>query len=141
MYLMRYFHSNLENIDWTIKIMCDIKTIIIDDARLVRTELKKMLEIYPRVKVIGEAANGRDAITLIKELKPALVFLDIQMPFVSGLEVLQSVEVDFQVIFISSYGKYLPEARNYDALDFLMKPINKDKLGIALKKMNKQFVK
>ena len=83
--------------------MDQLKAIIIDDMRLIRTELKHLLSEYPDIKVVGEAANADTAVQLVFTLKPDVVFLDIYMPGQSGFEFLDNVKRDFNVIFISSF--------------------------------------
>ena len=113
-----------------------LTAIIVDDARFIRTELNALLKEHPQIKVIGEASNGREAVEVIRELNPDVVFLDINLPIMSGFEVLHQVEHNFKIIFISSYNKFLDEVPNYNAVDFLMKPINKEKLNLAVKKLD-----
>ncbi len=115
--------------------MDQLRVIIIDDVRLIRVELRTMLSEYPEVEVVGEAGNVADALPLISELKPDLVFLDIRLPDLSGFDLLDKTEADFKVIFISSYDKYIPKARTYNPVDFLLKPINKKKLYKAIQKV------
>jgi two-component system, LytTR family, response regulator len=112
-----------------------LKAIIVDDVKLIRTELIALLKEHQKIEVIGEASNGKEAIEVIKKLNPDVVFLDIHMTKYSGFDVLNKVENKFQLIFISSYDKFLPEAQHYNAVDFLMKPINKNKLLIAVEKL------
>ncbi len=109
-----------------------LKTLIIDDVKAIRLELKFLLEEFPRIEVIGEAASGKDAIEIINKLKPEVIFLDIQLPVISGLQVLEACRGNFKVIIISSFDKYLSEAQKYNIVDFLMKPINKEKLNKAV---------
>jgi two-component system LytT family response regulator len=94
-----------------------------------------MLSEYPHIKVIGEAANTVEAIPLIMKLKPDVVFLDIHMPGLSGFDLLYRMNVNFKVIFISSYDRYREKAKKHNAVDFLLKPINKEKLGKAVQKL------
>ncbi len=116
--------------------MDQFKTIIVDDVRLIRKELKNMLNKYPNIQVVGEASNGEEAIQLISEVKPDLVFLDIHLPKLSGFDLLDRIDVDFKVIFISSfYDKFSAKAQHYNPVDFLMKPINKEKLSRAIGKI------
>ncbi len=106
-----------------------IKTLIIDDEWLIRSELKSMLMQYSNLNVIGEASNLSDAIQLFNELKPDLIFLDIQLPDGSGFDFLKSVTGDFKLIFITAFDQYSSLAKKYKPLDYLMKPINKHKLS------------
>lgn len=112
-----------------------LKTIIVDDAELIRDELKFLLKEHSQIEVVGEASDGEEAIETICNLKPDVVFLDIDMPLLSGFQVLDKVKRDFKLIFISSFSKYLSISTNYNPVDFLMKPINKTKLREAVKKL------
>ena len=116
--------------------MDHLKAIIVDDIRLIRTELKHMLSEYPEIKVVGEAANADQASQLVSDLKPDVVFLDIHLPGHSGFDFLSNFNVDFKVIFISAFhNKYSKDAQKYKPVDFLMKPINKQKLSKAIQKL------
>ena len=116
-------------------IMEEIKTIIIDDVKLIRTELKSLLNPYPNIKVVGEAAKVQDAIMLVKKENIDLVFLDIQLSGQSGFDFLEQVEANLKIIFVSSFDKYMPQAQKYNPVDFLMKPIDKKKLDLAIQKV------
>ncbi len=116
--------------------MNKLKTVIVDDVQLIRAELKSLLSEHTDIKVIGEASNGKTAIKVIKELKPDVVFLDIQMPVLSGFQMLETIDVNFKVILISSFNKYMPEAQKYNIVDFLMKPINKRQLAVAIQRLS-----
>jgi len=117
-----------------------MKAIIVDDVKLIRVELKAMLAQYPIIEIIGEANNGKKAKELIEELNPDIVFLDIHLPLLTGFQLLDSLEPEFQVVFISSFDKYIPEAQKYKFTDFLMKPIRKEKLDSAVKKIVDSFM-
>lgn len=112
-----------------------LKTLIIDDEWLIRSELKTMLDQYPNIDVIGEAANVMEAIKLYEAMKPDLVFLDIHMPRGSGFDFLDQVNGDFKLVFITAFDQYLDEAKKYQAIDYLMKPISKDKLLKVIQKL------
>jgi len=112
-----------------------IKTLIIDDEWLIRSELKTMLGQYPNIDVIGEAANIKEAVKLCTDLKPDLVFLDIHIPGGSGFDFLSQVNGDFKLVFITAFDQYLDEAKKYQAIDYLMKPISKDKLLKVIQKL------
>ncbi len=113
-----------------------MKTIIVDDAEFIRIELKFMLKEHPEIEVVGEASDGEEAIELISNLKPDVVFMDIDLPLLSGFQVLDKLKRDFKLIFISSYSKFLPMSANYNPVDFLMKPINKTRLQEAVKMLH-----
>ena len=111
-----------------------IKTILVDDERLAREELKKLLETFKEIKVIGEAANADDALEKIEELKPDLVFLDIQMPGKTGFDLLEDlIDVPY-VIFATAYDEYALKAFEVNALDYLVKPIETERLKNAVEK-------
>ncbi|MCU0645668.1 MAG: response regulator [bacterium] len=112
-----------------------IKTLIIDDEWLIRSELKTMLVQYPNIDVIGEAANVMDALKLYETMKPDLVFLDIQLPGGSGFDFLSRVNGNFKLVFITAFDQFLNEAKRYRAIDYLMKPISKDKLSRVIRKL------
>lgn len=112
-----------------------IKTLIIDDEWLIRSELKTMLVQYPNIDVIGEAANVMEAVNLCEAMKPDLVFLDIQLPGGSGFDFLARVNGSFKLVFITAFDQFLNEAKQYRAIDYLMKPISKDKLSRVIRKL------
>ena len=109
--------------------------IIIDDERLARNELKKLLTEYPEVEVIGEAANVDEAIKLIEELMPDLIFLDIQMPAKTGFDLLAELDTVPSVIFTTAHDEYALKAFEVNALDYLLKPIDPKRLSDAIQKV------
>ena len=108
--------------------------IIIDDERLARNELKKMLALHPEIEVIGEAANVDEGLNLINELTPDLILLDVQMPVKTGFDLLQELERLPAVIFTTAYDEYAIRAFEVNALDYLLKPIDPKRLSDALQK-------
>jgi two-component system, LytTR family, response regulator len=111
------------------------KALIIDDERLARNELKKLLAEFPEVEVIGEAANASEGIEKIELLSPDLIFLDIQMPGKTGFEMLEELDRAPHVIFTTAYDEYALKAFDVNALDYLMKPVEPKRLGDALQKL------
>ncbi|RYY63672.1 MAG: response regulator, partial [Chitinophagaceae bacterium] len=111
------------------------KAIIIDDERLARNELKKLLSDFPEVEVIGEAANAAEGIEKIESLMPDLIFLDIQMPGKTGFDMLMELEKAPHVIFTTAYDEFALKAFEVNALDYLMKPVEPKRLADALHKM------
>ncbi len=111
------------------------KTLIIEDEWLIRAELKSMLSHYPHIQVVGEAASMAEAIKLYNQLKPDLVLLDIQLPGGSGFDFLDRVNGHFKLVFITAFDQYLEEAKRYQALEYLMKPISKRKLSKVIQKL------
>ena len=108
--------------------------IIIDDERLARNELKKMLALHPEIEVVGEAANADEGLNLINELTPDLIMLDVQMPVKTGFDLLQELERLPAVIFTTAYDEYAIRAFEVNALDYLLKPIDPKRLSDALQK-------
>lgn len=112
-----------------------MKALIIDDERLARKELMNLLEAHPKVQVIGEAANADEAMVQIATLNPDLIFLDIQMPGKTGFELLEELESVPKVIFTTAYDEYALKAFDVNALDYLLKPIQPERLTEAINKV------
>ena len=118
-----------------------MRAIIIDDERLARTELRKLLQDFPEVEVVDEAANADEAINKIDSLQPDLVFLDIQMPGKTGFDMLAELERAPHVIFTTAYDEYALKAFEVNALDYLLKPIEPKRLADAMQKLHVAEVK
>jgi two-component system LytT family response regulator len=116
-----------------------IKTIIIDDERLAREGLKGLLKEFSEIEIIGEAANVDEALELIDKLKPQLLFLDIQMPEKTGFDLLEELIETPIVIFTTAYNEFATKAFDVNALDYLMKPIQSQRLKDAITKAKKQI--
>lgn len=114
----------------------NMKAIIIDDERLARAELKKLLQDYPEVEVVDEAANAEEGLAKIESLQPDLIFLDIQMPGKTGFDMLSQLEKAPQVIFTTAYDEFALKAFEVNALDYLLKPIEPKRLADAVQKLN-----
>jgi two-component system LytT family response regulator len=112
-----------------------MKTIIIDDERLAREELKSMLLKYDFLDIIDEAKNPDEGILKIQEHKPELIFLDIQMPGMNGFEMLQKLDEIPKVIFVTAYDEFALKAFEVNALDYLLKPIDPERLNETLQKL------
>jgi len=111
------------------------RAIIIDDERLARNELRKLLADHPEIEIVSEAANANEGIQKIDELQPDLVFLDIQMPGKTGFDMLAELERAPHVIFTTAYDEYALKAFEVNALDYLLKPIDPGRLADALHKL------
>jgi two-component system LytT family response regulator len=112
-----------------------IKTLLIDDERLARLELRKLLKEHPSIEVLDEAANVEDALQKIDQLKPDLIFLDIQMPGKTGFDLLAELDRAPQVIFTTAHHEFALKAFEVNALDYLMKPIEPRRLADAVQKV------
>jgi two-component system LytT family response regulator len=108
--------------------------IIIDDERLARNELKKMLALHPEIEIIGEAVNADEGLRLINEFNPDLIFLDVQMPVKTGFDLLEELEKVPTVVFTTAYDEYAIRAFEVNALDYLLKPIDPKRLSDAVQK-------
>ena len=105
-----------------------MRTIIVDDERLAREELKSLLSKYGEIEIVGEYKNAPEARVAIETQKPDLVFMDIQMPGESGLELLRSIANPPRTIFVTAFDEYATKAFEVNAYDYLMKPIDPDRL-------------
>lgn len=114
------------------------KALIIDDERLARTELKKLLADFPEIEIVGEAVNAKDGLEKIETLQPDLLFLDIQMPDRTGFDLLTALEKTPRVIFTTAYDEYALKAFEYNALDYLLKPVEPKRLADAIQKLHKE---
>lgn len=112
-----------------------MKAIIVDDERLARQELKSLLAEHKDIEVIAECANATEAKEKIGQLKPDVVFLDIQMPGKNGLELAQELSPVPELIFVTAYDEYALRAFEVNALDYLLKPVQPDRLAETLKKL------
>jgi two-component system LytT family response regulator len=111
------------------------RVIIIDDERLARNELRKLLTEHPEVEVVAEATNAAEGIQKIDELQPDLIFLDIQMPGKTGFDMLAELDKSPHVIFTTAYDEYALKAFEVNALDYLLKPIDPGRLADAIHKL------
>lgn len=115
-----------------------MRALIIDDERLARKELMSLLEEHPNINVIGEAANADEAYELINSENPDLLFLDIQMPGKTGFELLEMLDDVPHVVFTTAYDEYALKAFEVNALDYLLKPIQPERLSESLKKIKEE---
>ena len=112
-----------------------MKALIIDDERLARKELMNLLQEYQEIEIVGEAVNAEDAEKKIKSLNPNLLFLDIQMPGKTGFELLENLDTVPEVVFTTAYDEYALKAFDFNALDYLLKPIEPDRLNETVTKI------
>jgi len=110
-----------------------VKALLIDDERLARNELRRLLAAFPEIQVAGEAAHARQARERMAALRPDLLFLDVQMPGETGMELLESLEPPVpQVIFTTAYDEFAVKAFELNALDYLLKPVDPSRLAAAI---------
>ncbi len=110
--------------------------VIVDDESLARAYLKEMLAFHPEIEILGECANGFDAVRTVVEKKPDLLFLDIEMPKLNGFEVLEALEPDApRVVFVTAFDEYAVKAFEVHAADYLLKPFSKDRLAAVIKRL------
>jgi two-component system LytT family response regulator len=112
-----------------------LQTLIIEDEELARSLLRSYLKDLPDIELIGECENGFDGVKAINDKKPDLVFLDIQMPKITGFEMLELLDFKPQIIFTTAYDQYALKAFELNAVDYLLKPFSKDRLVAAIEKV------
>src|SRR6188474_1987623 len=115
-----------------------IKAIIIDDERLARSELRKLLMDFPEIEVVAEASNAGEGVEKIENINPDLIFLDIQMPGKTGFDMLSELDKAPHVIFTTAYDEYAVKAFEVNALDYLLKPVEPKRLADAIQKLHMQ---
>lgn len=112
-----------------------MKAIIIDDERLARQELKNLLAAHKEIEVVAECANAEEAKEKIAAINPDVIFLDIQMPGKTGLELLEEISALPEVVFVTAYDEYAIRAFEINALDYLLKPVQPQRLAETIKKL------
>ena len=118
-----------------------LKAIVVDDEPLARRGLRLRLDNIEDVEIIAEASNGREARERILELRPDVAFVDIQMPGVSGLELVQQLPKEQlpQIVFVTAYDQYAVEAFEINAVDYVLKPIEEERLALALERVREKL--
>jgi two-component system LytT family response regulator len=112
-----------------------MKALVVDDEPLARRELRRLLSAFPAVQIVGEAGNIDEARARIEELSPDIVFLDIQMPGGTGFDLLSQLDRVPRIVFTTAYDQYAVKAFDVNALDYLLKPIEPERLATALRKI------
>ncbi|MBU3660246.1 MAG: response regulator transcription factor [Flavobacteriales bacterium] len=115
-----------------------MRTIIIDDERLAREELRSLLKEYQEIEIVAEAINGIDGIEKIKEFNPDLIFLDVSMPGMNGFEMLKQLEDLPQVVFVTAHDEFALQAFENQALDYILKPIDPEKIANVVRKISNE---
>src|SRR5882762_6380909 len=112
--------------------------LIVDDEKLARDLLREYLESFPQIEVIGECAKGNEAVEKINKLKPDLIFLDVQMPGMSGFDVLEEIDHEPYVIFTTAYDQYAIKAFEKNAVDYVLKPLDEERFRLAVNRALKR---
>lgn len=116
-----------------------MKALLIDDERLARNELRRLLGAFSEIEIAGEAANAKQAREQLAVLQPDLLFLDVQMPGETGMELLESLEAPVpHVIFTTAYDEFAVKAFELNALDYLLKPVDPSRLSVAVGKLREK---
>jgi two-component system LytT family response regulator len=118
-----------------------IRAVIVDDEELARRLLVEYLTGHPEIELVAECANGFEAVKAVTELHPDLLFLDIQMPKLNGFEVLDLIDRDLAVIFVTAYDEYALKAFEVNAIDYLLKPFSKNRFAEALARARERILK
>lgn len=111
-----------------------ITALIVDDEDLARLVLRELVQTHLEIEIVAECANGFEAVKAVAEHKPDLIFLDVQMPKLSGFDVLELIGTDTAVIFVTAYDQYAMRAFEVHAVDYLLKPIGRDRFEAALER-------
>jgi DNA-binding LytR/AlgR family response regulator len=118
----------------------EIRAIIADDEDTLREYLRRLLaEIWPELVIVAEASNGNEALSLIRDLEPEIAFLDINMPGLTGLNVAQHIGVDCRIVFITAYNEFAVKAFELEAVDYLLKPLDKARLSKTVDRLQQQI--
>src|ERR1051325_12250417 len=118
-----------------------IRVLIVDDERLARERIRDMLAADSRIEILNECVNGEQAIEVIQQLAPDLVFLDVEMPGKDGFAVLEALDPDRlpAVIFVTAYDQYAVRAFEFHALDYLLKPFDQERFRAAMERAKRQI--
>src|ERR1700686_5547065 len=120
-----------------------ISAVLVDDEKLASEELAYQLKEFPDIEVVATASNGIEALKLIEDLEPDLVFLDVQMPGLDGMGVIRKLREKGiplpYFVMATAYDQYAVEAFRWEALDYLLKPVEKDRLSLAVERARKSI--
>lgn len=111
-----------------------LRAIIVDDEELARSVVRELLRPHPEIQVVAECVNGFEAVKAVAEYKPDLLFLDVQMPKLTGFDVLELIGTGAAVIFVTAYDEFAMKAFEVHAVDYLLKPVGKERLEAALER-------
>jgi two-component system, LytTR family, response regulator len=116
-----------------------IRSVIVDDEELARQMLREFLSGHTEIEIVAECANGFEAVKAVTELKPDLLFLDIQMPKLNGFEVLELIGTDRAIVFVTAYDEYAIRAFDIHAVDYLLKPFGAERFAAALQRAKERL--
>ncbi|MEN8191766.1 MAG: LytTR family DNA-binding domain-containing protein [Bacteroidota bacterium] len=118
----------------------NLTAVIVDDERLARKELNSLLREHENITIVGEADDVTSAMSVIDEQNPDVIFLDIQMPGESGFDLLNKIDREVKVIFVTAFDEFAIRAFEINALDYLLKPINPDRLKISIERLEQDNI-
>ena len=117
-----------------------VRALIVDDEPLLRTHLAHHLaQLWPELEIAGEARNGREAVDLVEQLRPDVVFLDVHMPGMNGVEAARLMGPDVQIVFVTAYEQYAVAAFEQGAIDYLVKPFDAERLGDSVTRLRRRL--
>ncbi|HXY24304.1 MAG TPA: LytTR family DNA-binding domain-containing protein [Candidatus Acidoferrum sp.] len=108
--------------------------LIVDDEDLARVVIRELLSTHPEIEILAECGNGFEAVKAVAEHKPDLIFLDVQMPKLTGFDVLELIGAEVPVIFVTAYDQYAMRAFDVHAVDYLLKPVGRERFEAALER-------
>src|ERR1700728_4942169 len=111
-----------------------LRAVIVDDEELARAYLREMAAGHSEIEIVAECANGFEAVKAVNDLSPDLLFLDVQMPKLDGFEVLELIDADPAVVFVTAYDRYAMRAFDAQAMDYLLKPFSAERFDRALER-------
>jgi two-component system LytT family response regulator len=116
-----------------------LRTLIVDDEDLARHIIRELLGAHPEIEIVGECVNGFEAVKAAADLKPDLLFLDVQMPKLTGFDVLELIGTDAAVIFVTAYDEYAMKGFEVHAVDYLLKPVGKERFDAAVERAKRRL--
>src|SRR5512134_4146614 len=116
------------------------RAIIADDERLMREQLRaRLAEVWPELEIVAEAKNGEEAVSAVREQAPDLAFLDIRMPGMTGIEAARAIGEACHVVFITAYNEYAVDAFEHGAVDYVLKPAERERLELTVARLKKRL--
>jgi DNA-binding LytR/AlgR family response regulator len=114
--------------------------VVADDERLMREQIiGRLKDAWPELVIVGEAANGREAVAMVQSLEPDIVFLDIRMPEMDGIKAAQALAGHVHIVFVTAYDQYAVTAFNQGAIDYLLKPVEPDRVALACQRLRERL--